>query len=190
MWALSTRGRRPKSAALALAERPALECDGDPEELAEEIERLSERNRANPTAEQERMLLHLRNQLGIRLLDAEPTDPGYADPDFDALPDQGGLPEIEPADLTPGLLRAGILRDGCVLVRGLVCAEGSAGLRQADRPRVHRAGAPRRRPLVQRPLLPALRARSASWRATAARVDQGRRRRSRGRFAQLSFADG
>lgn len=33
------------------------------------------------------------------------------------------MPEIAPAELTPGLLRAGILGDGCLLVRGLVGRE-------------------------------------------------------------------
>src|SRR6516165_9821521 len=102
MWAPTARGRRPKSEAVALAERPALEFDGGAQELVEEIERVTELNRAEPDAERERMLLHLRNELGIRLLDEVGADPGYAEPDFAALPDGGDLLEIEPAQLTPG----------------------------------------------------------------------------------------
>jgi hypothetical protein len=41
-----------------------------------------------------------------------------------------GPPELDPDDLTPARLRAGILRDGCVLVRGLVGREEA--LRLAD----------------------------------------------------------
>ena len=41
-----------------------------------------------------------------------------------------GLPDIDAADLTPALLRAGILRDGCLLVRGLVPRDDA--LRFAD----------------------------------------------------------
>ena len=36
------------------------------------------------------------------------------------MPAGPGLSEIAAADVTPGLLRAGMLRDGCLLVRGLV----------------------------------------------------------------------
>ena len=35
-------------------------------------------------------------------------------------PNGSGLPEVSPDELTPGLLRAAILRSGCLLVRGLV----------------------------------------------------------------------
>ena len=51
------------------------------------------------------------------------------------------LPEFTRADVTPGLLRAGILRDGCVLVRGLIDRE--AALRFAER--IDRAFAERER---------------------------------------------
>ena len=39
------------------------------------------------------------------------------------LPAGDALPEIPAAELGPGLIRAGILRDGCLLVRGLVPRE-------------------------------------------------------------------
>ena len=51
------------------------------------------------------------------------------------------LPEFARADVTPGLLRAGILRDGCVLVRGLI--DRDAALRFAER--IDRAFAERER---------------------------------------------
>ena len=44
------------------------------------------------------------------------------------------MPEIAASELTPGLLRAGILRDGCLLVRGLVPREPALELaRRIDR---------------------------------------------------------
>ena len=49
-----------------------------------------------------------------------------------------------PRELTPELLRAGILRDGCLLVRGLVDREAALALAGADRPRVRRARRSRR----------------------------------------------
>jgi hypothetical protein len=54
------------------------------------------------------------------MLDAAPAVARHAEPHDDALADAEGLPEIAAADVTPGLLRAGILRDGALLVRGLV----------------------------------------------------------------------
>lgn len=67
-------------------------------------------------------MLRLRHLAGIQLLDRAPTDPDFAVPSFDSLPQGSGPPEVGPGDLTPELLRAGILRDGCLLVRGLVDA--------------------------------------------------------------------
>ena len=69
----------------------------------------------------ERRLVYLRHLAGIRTLVASAGDrPEYPQPDAGALPVSDALPEIDAKDLTPSLLRAGILRDGCVLVRGLV----------------------------------------------------------------------
>jgi hypothetical protein len=109
------------------------EFPGDAAELAVEIDRLTEVNRSEPDLEQERALLHLRNLLGIRLLEDGADDRGHPEPDYDALPD-GPLIEIGPDALTPGVLRAGILRGGCVLVRGLVERERAERLaRDIDR---------------------------------------------------------
>jgi hypothetical protein len=124
MWWRSANGRREKREDLAL-EAPTEDFTGSDDELVAEIERLAAANRAGPSVEQERMLLHLRNLLGIRLLDGGVDDPGFPEPDFSALPNGSPLPEIEPGRLTPELLRAGILRSGCVLVRGLVDRAGA-----------------------------------------------------------------
>ncbi len=105
-----------------LEEEAAIEeFPGADAELAAEIDRLAELNRSDPSVERERTLLHLRNLLGIRLLEAGADDGGFPEPDYTALPSNGSLlPEIEPGALTPELLRAAILRNGCVLVRGLL----------------------------------------------------------------------
>jgi hypothetical protein len=102
--------------------------------LRAEIARLTEANRARPDRDTERRLLRLRHEAGIRLLDAAGGEPRYPAPDFDRLPEADGLPEIAAADVTPELLRAGILRDGCLLVRGLVDREDALRFaRQIDR---------------------------------------------------------
>jgi hypothetical protein len=97
----------------------------DAEDLLEEIARLSERNREEADPGTEREILRLRHEAGIRLMDGAPADPAFPAPAFDRLPEADGLPEIAPADLDPALLRAGILRDGCLLVRGLVAREAA-----------------------------------------------------------------
>jgi len=102
--------------------------DGSTEALFDEIQTLTERNRDAPDPETERRVLRLRHLAGIRLLDDAPADPAFAEPDAARLPESDGLPDIPAAELTPELLRAGILRDGCLLVRGLVPREAAEAL--------------------------------------------------------------
>jgi hypothetical protein len=90
------------------------------EELREEIEKLDAANRARRDRATDRRLLRLRHLAGVRALDEAGGAGDYPDPHTGALPAGDGLPEFAPADLTPELLRAAILRDGCLLVRGLV----------------------------------------------------------------------
>ncbi|MGI8557188.1 MAG: phytanoyl-CoA dioxygenase family protein [Solirubrobacteraceae bacterium] len=115
--------KRRDAGGAAVAERPegaAVEFVGDTEALLAEIEALSESTRSARDPVTERRLLGLRHLAGIRLLDSAPSDPKYPAPDYARLPEVPGLPDIARSDLTPALLRAGILRDGCLLVRGLV----------------------------------------------------------------------
>jgi hypothetical protein len=98
------------------------------EKLLEEIEELSRANRLRRDVDLDRRLLRLRHQAGIQLLDRAPSDPSFAAPSFGALPGRSSLVEVGPGDLTPELLRAAILRHGCLLVRGLVEADDALGL--------------------------------------------------------------
>jgi hypothetical protein len=100
--------------------RDAEDFEGSTDELLDEIARLSERNREEADPATEREVLRLRHLAGIRLMDDAAADPAFPAPAFDRLPEADGLPEIAPTDLDPALLRAGILRDSCLLVRGLV----------------------------------------------------------------------
>ena len=97
---------------------------GSDEALRAEIATLSQDNRVAPDRQRERTLLRLRHIAGLRLLDqgGNGSAPRHPEPDRPALP-AGPLPELAPDQLTPELIRAGILRDGCVLVRGLVPRE-------------------------------------------------------------------
>ena len=67
----------------------------------------------------DRRLVRLRHELGVHTLDNQTGEPRHAEPVAD-LPEAEGLPEVHASELTPELLRTGILRDGCLLVRELV----------------------------------------------------------------------
>jgi hypothetical protein len=119
MWTLKRRDTARDGGGLATADLTS-EFSGDDAELAAEIERLSELNRRRSSHDRERLLLHLRNLAGIRLIGAETDVSAHPETDFAALPASADLPELTPEQLTPQTLRAGIRRQGCVLVRGLV----------------------------------------------------------------------
>jgi len=112
---------------------PGVEASTDSrslEELLEAIESETRANRGKHDPETDLRLIRLRHLAGIQLLHRAPSDPDFAAADTDALPDAPGPVEIGPADLTPEILRAAILRDGCLLVRGLV--QKDEALRLAD----------------------------------------------------------
>ena len=109
-----------------LKRRPADPASLSPAQLREEIDRLAG---GSPTPEQLRRLVALRHALGVRLLDAATPGAVHPEPAAGLLPESpDGLPEVAAADVTPELLRAGILRDGCLLVRGLVPREAALAL--------------------------------------------------------------
>src|SRR4051794_20061712 len=100
-----------------------------PAQLFEEIESLGRDNRGRRDAQLERRIQRLRHLAGVQLLDGASGRPEQPVPDFDRLPaPESGLPEVQPQELTAEVLRAAILRDGCLLVRGLVDADDAAGL--------------------------------------------------------------
>jgi hypothetical protein len=111
----------------AVTDPPRTRFSGSDEELSAEIERLTGSNRATPRQETERELLRLRNLAGIRRLPGA-AGAAFAEPDPGALPAGDELPEIAGGSVTPGLLRAGILRDGCLLVRGLISPQDATRL--------------------------------------------------------------
>ncbi len=132
MLSFRRKGSRNGGSGAALSDPPAVTIDnpaaapasepfeGTDEELSVEIERLGEANRAERSLETERRLIELRHAAGIRILDAADPDPVFPEADFARMPAADGLPGVTSAELTPELLRAGILTHGCLLVRGLV----------------------------------------------------------------------
>ena len=97
------------------------------DDLQAEIAELMAANREAGDRDRERRILELRHAAGIRAVDDSGPRPDYANPDPGSLPDEQ-LPPISPEELTAGIVRAGILRDGAVLVRGAVTSEAAASL--------------------------------------------------------------
>ena len=88
--------------------------------LRSEIDELQAAARESSDPELLRRLRTARHELGEQLIaDAGPRRE-YSEPDFDALPESDGVPEVDAADLTGPVLRAAILSKGALLVRGLV----------------------------------------------------------------------
>ena len=108
------------------------------DQTLEDIERLSHENEAERDLELDRRILRLRHRAGAALA-AEARGSGkrpFPEPAYDRLPEREGseLPDFGPADLGPEVLRAAILRDGCMLVRGLVDRDRAIDLaRDIDR---------------------------------------------------------
>lgn len=117
-------GRKRKSAT-ALDER-------DPDAILAEIEELSTQNRAHRDPDLERRILALRWEAGAALAGKSNPDARFPEPSYDNLPaaNGSGLPETTPEALTPELVRAALLRDGALIVRGAVGREQA--LRLAD----------------------------------------------------------
>lgn len=111
--------RRRDDGATAVAEAPEPELPSLGQ-LRSEIAELSAANRADPDPDRERAILRARHLAGIRLIDDAPVAPRFPDPAGVAVPEGEPLPEFRREDLTPELMRATILRDGCVLVRELI----------------------------------------------------------------------
>jgi Phytanoyl-CoA dioxygenase (PhyH) len=134
------RSRKRANGATALAER-AVDVDDRPlEAILAEIEELDGENRLERDRDRERRLVRLRHRAGIKLLADAGRKPKQPAPAKDDLPTRNGsLPGISPAELTPELLRAGMLRDGCLLVRGAVEPDEALGIAE----RIDRAFAER-----------------------------------------------
>ncbi len=121
IWSFRRKNGQQSEGNTAVAEPLNAQFAGSDEELAAEIERLSAKNRAQRSSATERRIIELRHHLGVRRLGTAGSSPQHPTPDVERLPTvEAGLPEIDGKDVTPGLLRAGILRDGCLLVKGLV----------------------------------------------------------------------
>jgi hypothetical protein len=106
---------------------PPRDTPADLPGLLAEIEHETAANRDKPHPGREVRLVRLRHLAGLQRLAAPPAAPVYASPVAD-LPEAATVPEIAAADLTPEILRAAVLRDGSLLVRGLVPRAGALAL--------------------------------------------------------------
>jgi hypothetical protein len=99
-----------------------------PEQLLDEIGELTNQNREHPDRRIERKLLDLRHRAGLRLTEEADAAPAHPTPAFDRLPADSALPEARPDDVDPEFVRAAILRNGYVLIRGLVSPDEARSL--------------------------------------------------------------
>lgn len=109
----------PKPAIREIAQARALVDKG---RHFEAIEVLNEANRRERSNGVEVELRRIRNLAGMTLLEDPATNPRYPEPaaGLPAPDPDSKLPEITPSELTPGLLRAAMLENGALLVRGLM----------------------------------------------------------------------
>ena len=96
--------------------------------------------------EASRHALRKRHLRGAELIDHVDRDAAFCEPRFDLLPDSSP-PEVPAEALSAGLLRAAVLRDGCLLVRGLVAPTQATALeidvqRAFEARDAHAAGSP------------------------------------------------
>ncbi len=136
------RRRDANSTTEAAAAREVFSSTG---EILAEIERLSPANGAPADPVVARRMLRLRHLAGIGLVREAAPEPRYPEPDAGWL-SESGVPEVAPSELEAGVLRAGILAGGCMLVRGAIDRELSeqlaAGIERAFRDRdAHLSGA-------------------------------------------------
>jgi hypothetical protein len=84
----------------------------------DQIAKLTEANRRNPNPKRERRIVQLRHQAFAEL---ERGTPGpVPEPDFDAIEVVDGLSTVSVENFTPGALRAGIEKTGCLLIPGVL----------------------------------------------------------------------
>jgi hypothetical protein len=120
--------RRHNQGGAAVAEPPP--PVEDVEAALAEIDQLAAENRERRDPERERRLVTLRHRAGVALVNRDAGELSYPEPATGQLPERNGsgLPEFRPEQVTPELLRAAILRDGCLLVRGVIDREQALGL--------------------------------------------------------------
>jgi SAM-dependent methyltransferase len=99
--------------------------------VAEEIQRLTDANRAEPSVEAERHLVDLRHRAFFVRDHTGDAAPNWPPPVPDLFAGVDGLPEIPASELNVDTLRAGILGKGSLIVRGLLNQDQVDRLRTA-----------------------------------------------------------
>ena len=116
----SFQGRKPKS----------VEADdfGSSEAIIAEISALSSDPAKRQDPETARRILKLRHWLGARLAGGSRRSAEYPEPDYSGLPEPGVVPETTLAEVSPEMVRAALLRNGCLLIRNVVPRETAEDL--------------------------------------------------------------
>jgi hypothetical protein len=121
---------------------------GELEALLAEIDELTAKNRQQRSPENDRRLMRLRHRAGIGLVGGRGAPTPRPEPAREVPSGTNGsrIPEIDRKDLTPELLRGGILQSGAFLVRNVIDRELAeklaAGIDAAFEERVGRPADP------------------------------------------------
>ena len=117
---------RKNNEATAVAERRPESVEA--EQLTENgeyraaIDLLAAANKSERDVELERQIRRVRHLAGIELMSSAPDSPSFpeASSPAPAIDPVSKVPEVQPHELTPEVLRAAILQSGCLLVRGMM----------------------------------------------------------------------
>jgi len=91
-----------------------------PPVTGDDIRRLTAVNRHNPSVHTERQLVHMRHQAFVSRDHSHDASPNWPPPVPNLFADVSGLPEIDASELSVDMLRAGILGQGSLIVRGVL----------------------------------------------------------------------
>lgn len=98
------------------------------EAILVEIDELSADPARREDPEVAARILQLRHWAGARLAGKSKETSPYPDPDYSGLPEPGVVPETTLDQATPAMIRGALLRNGCLLIRGVVPRKEAEGL--------------------------------------------------------------
>ena len=104
------------------------ESPREAEELLARVDELVEANRADRDPDRDREILRLRHRAGAALVSGASGRPGYPEPSTPPSANGSRLPAITPNELNAAMVRAGMLRYGCLVIRGLIDPDEAARL--------------------------------------------------------------
>ena len=106
-------------------EARALEADG---KIYDGIDLLTRTNRESADVEIEREIIAMRHRAGAEMVEAGDQNPSHPEPAGYEFRLEDKVPTVTPEELTPEILRAAILKYGCLKVTGVMSEETAKSL--------------------------------------------------------------